>query len=182
MCIRDREDEEFVPTLMGREGMVYEDIELEYLLRVAIPTLHSHRPRFRGITVTVEEAQKTGVLVEDVENIAIRTFEAQRPIILLRTLVRAVGKYLLTRQADKKNEALGLLTNLAGVLTEQADTRSWQTLPNQIFMVRMPLPEGTHTLQLSFLDANGQVRGSQSVPDITINPNQITFLNYRTYD
>ncbi len=180
--IDDVEDEEFVPTLMGREGMVYEDIELEYLLRVAIPTLHSHRPRFRGITVTVEEAQKTGVLVEDVENIAIRTFEAQRPIILLRTLVRAVGKYLLTRQADKKNEALGLLTNLAGVLTEQADTRSWQTLPNQIFMVRMPLPEGTHTLQLSFLDANGQVRGSQSVPDITINPNQITFLNYRTYD
>ena len=180
--IDDVEDEEFVPTLMGREGMVYEDIELEYLLRIAIPTLHSHRPHFNGITVTVEEAQKTGVLVEDVENIAIKTFEAQRPIILLRTLVRAVGKYLLTRQADKQHEALGLLTNLAGVLTEQADTRSWQTLPNQIFMVRMSLPAGTHTLQLSFLDANGQVRGSQSVPDIKINPNQIIFWNHRTYD
>ena len=179
----DVEDEKFVPTLIGREGMVFEDVELEYLLRVAIPTIDSQRPRFAGIEVTVEkQAPARGVLVEDVENIAIETFNAQRPMILLRTLVRAVGKYLLTRQANKKHEALGLLTNLAGVLTEQADKRSWQTLPNQIFMVRMPLPAGTHTLKLSFLDADGQVRGSQSVPDIKINPNRITFWNHRTYE
>ena len=144
----DVEDEKFVPTLIGREGLVFEDVELEYLLRVAIPTIGSHRPRFAGIKVALEKQEPArGVLVEDVENIAIETFKAQRPIILLRTLLRGVGKYLLTRQAGKKNEALGLLTNLAGVLTEQADTRSWQTLPNQIFMVRMPLPAGTHTLK-----------------------------------
>ena len=178
----DVEDEKFVPTLIGRQGMVFEDVELEYLLRVAIPTIGSHRPRFAGIKVAVGQDQKTGVLVEDVETIAIETFNAQRPIILLRTLARAVGKYLLTRQANKKHEALGLLTNLAGVLTEQADTRSWRTLPNQIFMVRMPLPAGTHTLKLSFLDANGRVRGSQSVPDIKIDANRITFLNHRTYE
>ena len=161
--------------------MIFEDVKLEYVLRVAIPTIDSHRPRFSGIKVAVEKNQERGVLVEDVETIAIETFKAQRPFILLRTLVRALGKYLLFRQANKKNEALGLLTNLAGVLTEQADTRSWQTLPNQIFMVRMPLPAGTHTLNLSFLDANGRVRGNQSVPDIKIDANRITFLNYRTY-
>ena len=82
----------------------------------------------------------------------------------------------------EKNEALGLLTNLAGVLTEQADTRSWQTLPNQIFMVRMPLPEGKHTLKYSFLNANGQVHRSVPGPEIEIYPNQITFLNHRTYE
>ncbi len=178
----DVEDEKFVPTLIGREGMVFEDVELEYLLRVAIPTIGSYRPHFAGIKIAVGQDQKTGVLVEDVENIAIETFNAQRPIILLRTLVRAVGKYLIYRKANKENEALGLLVNLAGVVTEQADTRSWRTLPNQIFMVRMPLPEGTHTLNLSFLDANGRVRGSQSVPDIKIDANRITFLNHRTYE
>ena len=174
--------EKFVPTLMAREGLVYEDVKLEYLLRVAMPTIGSHRPRFSGITVEVEGNPRTGVLVEDVENIAIETFNKERPIILFRTLLRGVGKYLLYRQADKKNEALGLLANLFGVVTEQADTRAWQTLPNQIFMVRMPLPSGTHTLNLSFLDANGQTRGSQSVSNIRINPNQITFRNHRTYD
>lgn len=179
----DVEDEKFVPTLIGREGMVFEDVELEYLLRVAIPTIGSHRPRFTGIQVAVDKQKPmSGVLVEDVENIAIETFNAQRPIILIRTLGRALLKYLGTRKVREKNETLGLLTNLAGVLTEQADTRSWQTLPNQIFMVRMPLPAGTHTLKLSFFDANGQVRGSQSVPDIKINPNRITFWNHRTYE
>ena len=175
--------EKFVPTLITREGAVYEEVKLEYLLRVAMPTIDSHRPRFSGIRVAVEGNQETrGVLVEDVENIAIETFNQERPIILFRTLLRGVGKYLLFRQANKKNEALGLLANLAGVVSEQADTRSWQTLPNQIFIVRMPLPAGTHTLNLSFLGANGQVRGSQSVPDIRINPNQITFWNHRTYE
>ena len=120
--------------------------------------------------------------MEDVENIAIETFNAQRTGILLRTLLRAVGKYLLYREANKQHEALGILANLAGVVTEQADTRSWQTLPNQIFMVRMPLPAGTYTLNLSFLDANGRVRGRDSVPDIKIYPNRITFWNHRTYE
>ena len=177
------EAEKFVPTLITREGAVYEEVKLEYLLRVAMPTIGSMRPRFAGIRVAAEGHQETsGVLVEDVENIAIETFNKERPIILFRTLLRGVGKYLLFRQANKKNEALGLLTNLAGVVSEQADTRSWQTLPNQIFMVRMPLPEGTHTLNLSFLDANGQVRGQDSVQDTKINPNQVTFWNHRTYE
>ena len=178
----DVKDEKFAPTLMGREGKVYEDIELAYLLRVAIPTIGSHRPHFAGIEVAAGTVKANGVLVEDVENIAIETFNAQRPIILLRTLGRALLKYLAYREANKQHEALGILANLAGVVTEQADTRSWQTLPNQIFMVRMPLPAGTHTLNLSFLDANGRVSGRDSVPNIKINPNRITFWNHRTYE
>ena len=178
----DVEDEEFVPTLIGRQGRTYADVELEYLLRVAIPTIGSNRPYFAGIEVAVGKDQKIGVLVADVERIAVETFNAQRPGILLRTLVRAVGKYLIYRKADKESEALGLLVNLAGVVTEQADLRSWKTLPNQIFMVRIPLPAGNHTLNLSFLNANGRISRQESVPDVKIDSNRITFLNYRTYE
>ena len=178
----DVKDERFPHTLIGRQGMIYDDVKLEYLLRVAIPTIDPNRPYFAGIEIAVGQNQKRGVLVEDVENVAIETFKAQRPVILLRTLVRAVTKYLATRELRKKNEALGILGNLLGVVTEQADTRSWKTLPNQIFMVRIPLPEGTHTLNLSFLNANGRVSRRESVPDVKINPNRITFLNYRTYE
>ena len=173
--------DEFVPTLIGRRGKSYEDIKLEYLLRVAIPTIDTSRPHYRGIEVAVGDEKAKGQLVEDVEKIAIETLNAQSLIILGRTLLRALGKYLLYREANKQHEALGLLTNLAGVVTEQADTRSWRTLPNQIFMVRMSLPAGTHTLNLSFLDANGRVSGRDAVTDIKIHPNRITFWNYRTY-
>lgn len=177
----DVDDEKFVPTLIGRQGQIYKDIELEYLLRVAIPTIDSRRPVLSGITVTVGALKANGMLVEDVEKAAIETFNAQQPGILLRTVIRAVSKYLIYRKANKENEALGLLVNLAGAVTEQADKRSWQTLPNQIFMVRIPLPAGTHTLNLSFLGENGETRGHDSVPDIKIHPNRITFWNHRTY-
>ena len=178
----DVKDEKFARTLMKREGVTYDEVKLEYLLRIAIPTIRSQRPHFAGIKVEVGENQGRGGLVEDVEAIAIETFKAERPIILLRTLARAIVKYLGTREMHKKNETLGLLTNLFGVLTEQADTRSWRTLPNQIFMVRMPLPAGTHTLKLSFLGANGQVlQPEPKGPEVEIHPNQITFWNHRTY-
>ena len=175
------DDDKFVPTLIGRRGKVYEDVELEYLLRIAVPTIDSRRPQYRGIEIAVGNEKATGQLVEDVEKIAIETLNAQGLVVLTRTLIRALGKYLLFRQANKQHEVLGLLTNLAGVVTEQADTRAWKTLPNQIFMVRMPLPVGTHALNLSFLNANRHVSRRESVPDVKINPNRITFLNYRTY-
>ena len=173
--------EKFAPTLAKREGVVYPKVKVQYVLRVAMPTIKSLRPNFVGIEMEVGENEKKGILVADVENIAIETLKAQRPILLVRTLLRALAKYLTARGAKKLNKNLGILANLAGVVTEQADTRAWRTLPNQIFMVRMPLPAGTHELKLSFLDANGQTIQQASVPDVKINPNQATFLNYRTY-
>ncbi len=180
---KDNKDSmKFARTLRTREGMVVEEIKLEYLLRVAMPTIRSKRPKFSGIQASVGDHTAQGVLIEDVENMAIETLNSQRTIILIRTLARALGKYLLFREAKKKSTALGIVANLAGALTESADTRSWQTLPNQIYMVRMSLPAGKHQLKLSFLNANGNVSRSNSNIEVQINPNQITFQNYRTYD
>ena len=177
----NKDNLKFARTLRTREGMVVEEIKLEYLLRVSIPTIRSKRPHLAGIQVSAGDHSAQGVLVEDIENMAIETLNARRTVILIRTLARALGKYLLFREARKQSTALGIVANLAGVLTESADTRSWQTLPNQIFMVRMPLPAGNHSLNLSFLNANGQVSGNRSISDVKISSNQITFLNNRTY-
>ena len=177
----DQDEIEFARTLRKREGMVVEDVKLEYLLHVAIPVIRSKRPLLSGIKVSAGGEMAQGQLIEDIEVMAIETLKAERTVILIRTLARALLKYLGTRKAGKQNEILGALVNLAGVLTEKADTRSWQTLPNQIFMVRMPLPEGGHTLNLSFLNADGQVSGQESLQDVKISRNKIEFLNFRTY-
>lgn len=172
----------FARTLRTRKGMVVEEIKLEYLLRVAIPTIRSKRPRFMGIEVSVGEHTAQGVLIEDVENMAIDSLNSQETVILIRTLIRALGKYLLFKKAKKESTALGVIANIAGVLTESADTRSWQTLPNQIYLVRMSLPAGNHKINLSFLNRNGSVSKRKSNIDLKIYPNHITFLNYRSYD
>ena len=174
--------EEFVPTLLGRIGQTYDATSLQYVLRIAMPTIAPNPPNLVGIEVTVEQASAHGIPVTHVGKIAIETFNAQRPIILFRTVLRALLKYLASTKLKKESQVLGIAANLAAVATERADTRAWETLPNQIFMVRMPLREGTHTLKLSFLDADGQVRGRDSVPDVKIAANRITFLNHRTYE
>ncbi|MDE0634702.1 MAG: hypothetical protein OXI43_02445 [Candidatus Poribacteria bacterium] len=178
----DKDSVKFARTLRTREGLVVEEVKLEYLLHVAMPVIRSNRPHFAGIQVSVGEDMARGVLIEDVETMAIETLKAERTVILIRTLARALGKYLIFRKAKKENKVLGAVVNLAGVLTESADTRSWQTLPNQIFMVRMPLPTGTHTLKLSFLNSREQISRSEFVQDVKISSNQITFFNYRTYE
>ncbi len=178
----DEETITFARTLRTREGMVVEEVKLEYLLRIAVPTIRSKRPYLQGIQVSVGNKTTDGVLVEDIEKNAIETFNDDRPIILLRTLIRGLLKYLTFKQADKKNPIVGSLVNLAGAITESADTRSWKSLPNQIYMVRVQLPEGTHRLRLSFLNPDGQTGNNRSVSGVVIKANQITLLNFRTYE
>ena len=173
---------EYSRTLMRRRNRQYKEIQIEYLLRVAIPAYRSNRPRIVGIDAATAYGGASGVLVEDIEAAALKTFESELPTIMLRTVVRGVLKYLGFRQANKKGEVAGLLANVLNVVTESADTRSWQTLPNQIFLVRTRLPAGTHNIRLSFSDrANRRVK-TDTLKDVVIRKNDTTFLNYRTFE
>ncbi|MCZ6677831.1 MAG: hypothetical protein O7E52_11335 [Candidatus Poribacteria bacterium] len=184
----DDEEEEkkkmrrFADQVVKRRHHHYKEIEVEYLLRVAIPAYTSNRPQLAGVEARVEDIQVPGVLVEDIEEIAIATFASEQGTILLRTVVRGLVKYLAFRRANKEGELAGRLVNLFNVATERADTRSWETLPNQIFLVRMRLPAGTHDVTLSFLNGENQPVRTETLHDVSIRANGMTFLNYRTFE
>ena len=135
-----------------------------------------------NIELEATDIQAIGVLVEDVEGAALATFASDQKTILLRTVVRAILKYLAFRRAEKKGDLLGDLVNFFNVATERADTRSWETLPNQIFLVRMSLPAGTHNVTLSFLDDGGRHVRTETLPCVEIEANGKTFLNHRTFE
>ncbi len=178
----EKEVREYGRTLIRRRNQRYKEVEIEYLLRVAIPAYRSNRPRVVGIDASTAHGGASGVLVEDIEAAAMKTFESELPTIMLRTVVRGVLKYLGFRRANQEGETLGKLVNLLNVVTESADTRSWQTLPNQIFLVRMPLPAGKHNITLSFSDrANRRVK-TDTLQNVIIRANDKTFLNYRTFE
>ena len=173
---------EYGRTLISRRNRRYKEVEIEYLLRVAIPAYRSNRPRIVGIDADTAAGRASGILVEDIEAAAIKTFESELPTIMLRTVVRGVLKYLGFRRANQEGETLGKFVNLLNVVTESADTRSWQTLPNQIFLVRLRLPAGQHNINLSFSDrANRRVK-TDTLADVVIWKNDKTFLNYRTFE
>ena len=173
---------EYARNLVRRRNQRYREIEIEYLLRVAIPAYRSNRPKIVGIDANTAHGQVSGVLVEDIEAAAIKTFESELPTVMLRTVVRGVLKYLGFRRANKEGEVVGRLVNLLNVVTESADTRSWQTLPNQIFLVRMRLPAGKHNITLSFFDRADRRVKTDTLDDVVIWKNDKTFLNYRTFE
>ena len=173
---------EYSRTLMRRRNRRYKEVEIEYLLRVAIPAYRSNRPRIASIDAATAHGGASGVLVEDIEAAAMKTFESELPTIMLRTVVRGVLKYLSFRRANQEGEIAGRLVNLLNVVTESADTRSWQTLPNQIFLVRMRLPAGTHNVTLSFSDRADRRVKTDTLQNVIIRANDKTFLNYRTFE
>ena len=197
---KKRKNSEFARTLVLRRGKSYSKSKLEYLLHVAMPAIRSNRPQLTGIAVEASNVEQRGILVADVQTMAIETLKSQEGGILLRTVARALLKYLAYREVTKKSEdeseseeeadrtkeifmdLLGRAVNVVNIATEHADTRSWQTLPNQIFLVRMRLPAGSHTVTLLFSDGVSRQREVESLEDVVIRENEATFLNYRTFE
>ena len=72
----------------------------------------------------------------------------------------------------------GALLNVAGVLTEEADTRSWNTLPYNIQLARVPLAPGSYSMKLELLDDRHRIVATPTLDDIVIRAEHKTFVSY----
>ena len=60
--------------------------------------------------------------------------------------------------------------------TEIADTRCWNTLPQQIQVGRMFLPQGKHTVRVEVIGAGGVLRDTIEIP-VTVKAGRKTIVN-----
>lgn len=101
--------------------------------------------------------------VADISSAAKLTLQEESGAIWARTATRVATKFILSKQAhditnkntDNKNTVLlvDILTNIFNTATEQADTRSWFTLPAQIKMANVFLEPGEYNID--FYNYNG---------------------------
>lgn len=132
--------------------------------------LPDYEPRFSPVQsarVVVGGREMPLETVENINAIATQTLKARLPAITARALARAVAKFKLTETARREDKAAGLIANVAGLLTERADTRSWLSLPGEIRMARLRLPAGTHRVRLDLLSSGGTVVDTQEF-DVTV--------------
>ncbi len=73
-----------------------------------------------------------------------------------RSLVRAVSKDAIADAISDKDKVAGEIARLLLFALEEADVRSWRSLPRHLTMLRVPLPEDNTTVTLSSSDAVGQ--------------------------
>ena len=126
------------------------------LTPLSFPLLKSDKPAFVPPTLKVAGKQLPVETLSNIDFMARRMLKDQMPSILLRTVIRAVAKSAAQEQANKGGAILGLVANVASVVSEQADDRNWRTLPERISIARATLPQGTQTIE--FQTGSGNFR------------------------
>ncbi|WP_209022569.1 COG3014 family protein [Rhodocyclus gracilis] len=114
---------------------------------LSFPLIKSENRGFVPASLTVAGRQLPVETLTNVDSMARRLLKDQMPGIILRTVVRAALKSAAQEQANKANPIAGLVVSVASVLTEQADDRSWRTLPETISVARAILPQGRQTVE-----------------------------------
>lgn len=120
-------------------------------------------------------------IVYDVENVAIRTLDADYGWMVARKVGAFVAKEVVADQIRQKNELLGVLAWVGMHASDRADLRQWSTLPQTIQMIRIFVPPGTYHMTLQGVDGGGSPTGDrkENIP-LTIRAGQKVFTHWRT--
>ena len=130
---------------------------------LSFPLLKAENPGFVPPTLNVAGKKLPVETLSNIDAMGRRLLKDQMPSILLRTVIRAALKSVAQEQANKGGMVIGLIANVATTLTEQADDRSWRTLPERISVARAILPHGTQTIEFQ----SGKTGSFKKEVDIT---------------
>lgn len=85
----------------------------------------------------------------DVRALSIRALKEKVPVIAVRQIVRLLAKGAANKMAGEQLGGFGqFVVNVWTLVSEQADLRSWLTLPANAQILRAALPVGNHRLTL----------------------------------
>jgi uncharacterized protein len=169
-----KENRIVVPTPSGPVGVAFP----EYVVKM---------PQCTSSRLIVKSSSKTykanSELAQNINKIAVKNLDDRKVRIIAKTIARAVAKQMAIKQIsaaavdkrDKRNRQLvEFLFNTANTLfLEKADTRTWRTLPGEIYISRIFVPEGNYTAYIK--------RGSgakKKLDQISIKAGETRFLLY----
>lgn len=98
----------------------------------------------------------------DVNLMAQQQLTENMPTILLRQALRVYAKDQIRKSTAKDDDVGNLLFNVWNTLTEQPDTRSWQTLPGNVNAASKIVKAGEHTVSVGGQDYTFEVRDRQT--------------------
>jgi len=126
------------------------------LVRIALPIyLNQPRQLYKARLVANGKSIKLET-VENIDSLARSALNSDMPAITARAIARAVIKHTTQKEAQEHGGAIaGFLMTVTNIVTEQADTRSWSTLPQEIQVARLVLPKGTQNVQIEMFNSAG---------------------------
>lgn len=147
------------------------------IIRLSFPIIYPRSPhRFARTGVrSVGRPFISGQLVQNMDKIAEQTLSDRRTRLVIKQGARLVLKSQMTQQIERNYGSLaGLAANLVGVITETADTRSWNLLPSAFYVSRYRLQPGKHSIQVY---TNGRL---SQIHELEIKAGEFIFLRDRS--
>ena len=167
------------------------------IIRLALPQFVPRRSAVAYTEAVVAGGESRhasrSVVMEDITAIASKDLEER----LLRTMVKAVARAAWKRALaeavqvgvrsavqDKETGALagavaGAVARIFAIASEEADTRSWATLPDRIHVGRLSVPPGTYDVELRHVGTFGGVVETQVVRGVTVTERGRRFVSTR---
>ncbi len=136
-------------------------------LTIAFPRMEISPPACRKSRLVLTSKNGTritadGFLAEDINQIAVKDLDDRKGRILLKAAARAAAKQVAIHQIantskDRESRELIItLFNIVNIFLEQADTRSWRTLPGEIYLTRVYVPPGTYDVAVGACHGAGR--------------------------
>ena len=141
-----------------------------FYVKFSLPKLRMYHSEVRTIRIRTDSLTTPLYLVEEMDEVSAEIYQAKKPIIytrsLLRATVKATGSTLISSSVKKKHKNWGFLLEILGMIgqeaSEKADLRGWQTLPGKAWVNTLKLPEGTHDIEIEYLSANNRILYSET--------------------
>ena len=145
------------------------------VFRVAFPKYRERPLHFTNATLSANTISVPLELGMDINKVAFKSLHDRMLTEMSKSLLRFAMKKALEYQVRKQNQTAGALLSVFDALTENADTRNWQTLPHSVYYTRMSLPAGTQNATLNVTGSGN----SNTVPlTFDIQSGSTSFYNY----
>lgn len=166
----------FIGDLPKDEQSGFSDLSF---VRIAFPKYVERAPVFTSGVLKSATDEKELQVAEDINAIAFKTLKDRMMRELGESLLRFAAKRALEEGVRKENKDIGTVVSIINMLTEKADTRNWQTLPNTIGYTRIYLPEGENHLTFVMRSETGE---QTHTFDVEIQKNQTRFYTFQSLE
>ncbi|PKQ67604.1 hypothetical protein BZG01_07485 [Labilibaculum manganireducens] len=149
----------FVGNMDSRTQNSFSDLDF---VRVAFPKYQERIPYYTNADIIINDSLSYPLdKGEDINAIAFKTLKDRMVREMANSLLRLATKQAIESYTRSKDENLGAIISIFNAVTEKADTRNWQTLPNSIYYTRIRLKEGKHSVTLRVNSPNGDSKDQQ---------------------
>lgn len=150
------------------------------LVRVAFPKYLSRNPVYQSASIDANGNQYLLEKTENIDAVARYILEDRFLREMGTALLRLAAKQASAYAAREEDRDLGTIVSLVNAITEKADTRNWQTVPNSIYYARIPLEIGDNVISLETMDAEGNKTNQEFT--FSVEKGQTLFHLYHSLD